>query len=261
MLRIIGFMGFLSLAVVSMSPASAQTPDLPTEDEADITIQPEAIKALDRMAGHLRTLSQFRLNADFTVDEVTSDGQKIQSSGRSTYSIRTPDRLRLDLNSDKQSRVYLYDGKTVTQYAPGLDIYSVFGAPANIADMIDAADAKYGVQLPLADLFFWGTERSNVKELKSAVFVGETQIRGDSCSHFAYRAPEADIQVWIRSSGDPLPCRLIVTSTVDEARPEYEATLEWELAPVLGEGMFSFVPPPGVTQIDQEPVQDEKQGG
>ncbi|MEW9808764.1 DUF2092 domain-containing protein, partial [Mesorhizobium sp. ZMM04-5] len=44
--------------------------------------------------------------------------------------------------ADRQARTYVYDGKTVTQYAPGLDLYSVFEAPATIADMLDEADEK-----------------------------------------------------------------------------------------------------------------------
>ncbi|MEW9838764.1 DUF2092 domain-containing protein, partial [Mesorhizobium marinum] len=127
--------------------------------------------------------------------------------------------------------------------------------------MLDEADEKYGVQLPLADLFFWGTDRSNVKEITSAFFVGESLIAGDTCDHYAYRAPDVDFQVWIRANGDPLTCRLVITTMDDEARPEYQATLQWDLEPVLGEGMFSFAPSAGVTQIEQEPVEDGEQGG
>ncbi len=253
--------GILLLPIVLPGFALAQDANLPTEDQADVAVQPEAIEALDRMAAHLRTLTRFRLGADFTLDEVTEDGQKIQTAGTSTYYVRTPDRMRLETSSDKQARIYFYDGKTVTQYSPALDLYSVFEAPATISEMLDAADEKYGVQLPLADLFYWGTERSNVKEIASAFFVGESPIAGDTCNHYAYRGPDADFQVWIRKNGDPLPCRLVITTTDEEGWPEYEATLRWDVDPLLGEGMFSFAPPAGVTKIDQESVEDGEQGG
>ena len=94
------------------------------------------------------------------MDDILDNGQKIEIAGKSTYAVRTPDRLRLDLVTDKQERTYFYDGKTVTQYAPVLDYYSVVEAPDTIAKMIAEAEDRYGVRLPLADLFFWGTENS-----------------------------------------------------------------------------------------------------
>jgi hypothetical protein len=73
---------------------------------------------------------------------------------------------------------------------------------------------------------------------------------GKTCDHFAYRADGVDFQVWIASVGDPLPCRLVITTTDDPARPEYEATLSWDLEPLYDDSMFSFAPQQGVTRIE-----------
>lgn len=244
----------LAMSLVLPLPAQAQGTNLPSEEEADVAIQDNAIEALNKMAAHLRTLERFRLTANVTRDDVLDDGLKAQIGATLTYDVIVPSKLKLDLQSDEQWRIYYYDGSTVTQYAPTLDLYAVFDAAPTIAETVDLADEKYGVQLPLADLFFWGTPRSNVEGLSVAYFVGEARIDGQTCDHYAYRAEGADFQVWISKHGDPLPCKIVITTTDDPARPEYEATLHWDVEPLLTDSMFSFAPPAGVTKIEQQQV-------
>jgi hypothetical protein len=244
----------LAVGLMYSGLAFAQSPNEPTEEMAEMEIQPEAIKALDDMATYLRTLTEFRLVAQTTRDDVLDDGQKVQIAGTATYDVKVPDKLKLDLKSDLKWRVYYYDGSTVVQYSPSLALYSVFAAAPTIPETLDLADEKYDVQLPLADLFFWSTSRSRVEALSSAFFIGESRIDGKTCNHYGYRDETVDFQVWIAKHGDPLPCRLVITTTDDPARPEYEATLTWDLEPLLDDTMFSFAPAEGVTRIEQVEV-------
>jgi hypothetical protein len=236
--------------------AHAQTGGAPkAEAEADVAVQPDAVAALDKMGAYLRTLKEFRIIADTIDDEELEDGQTVEIAGRAIYEVRRPDRLKLEVITDAKERELYYDGKTVSHYAPALDLYSVFPAPETIGKMLEETEVRYDVSFPLADLFYWGTELSNVKELTSAYFVGESRIAGNVCEHYAYRAPGADFQVWIRKGGDPLPCRLVVIDTDTPARARYSATLQWEPQATLGDSIFSFSPPGGATKIEQAPTQ------
>jgi hypothetical protein len=118
-------------------------------------------------------------------------------------------------------------------------------------EMIDAAHVKYGLAVPLADLFYWGTERSNVKSVSSAYFVGEGTVGGATCNHYAYRTTGVDWQVWIRKDGDPLPCKLVVTDTGDASRPQYAATITWSNTDTLDDKTFEFTPPEGAREIEE----------
>jgi hypothetical protein len=229
----------------------------PVAQAQDAAVEPAAIEALDKMAAYLRTLEQFKLIATTSRDDVIEGGQLVEVAGQTTYTVRRPDRLKADVVTDKAEREFYYDGKTVTQFAPALGYYSVFEAGPTIAETFAIAEEKYDVELPLADLFYWGTDKSDVKSFKTAFASGETRINGETCSHYAYRAEVTDIQVWIRKNGDPLPCRLVIVTTDDEARPRYEATLEWDLDPLIGDTVFTFAPPPGASKIDQEVIPDE----
>ena len=47
----------------------------------------------------------------------------------------------------------------------------------------------------------------------------------------------------------PLPRKLIITETTDEARPQYTAVYTWNLAPSFNEAAFVFEPPPGAQRV------------
>ena len=241
----------LTIGALSMLSQGALAQDEPAEPAVD----PEAIAALDAMAAHLHTLQTFRLIVTTTIDDVVEGGQLVETGGRSVFDVRRPDRMKVIVANDKSERVFYFDGTTVTQFAPALGFYSTFEAGPTIADMLDMAEEKYGVEVPLADLFYWGTERSNVDTITAAFAVGDGRIGGETCNQYAFRSDVTDFQVWIRKHGDPLPCRLVIVTTDDEARPRYTATIEWNLEPLIGDATFAFTPPPGAEWVEQEQIQ------
>lgn len=244
-------------AVVLMfasTAAFAQSTEGSAPAEAADDIQPKVIEEMERMATFLRGLDQYRLTAHTTHDDVLAGDLKVEINSAVSYLVRMPNRMRLDMRSDQQARVYYYNGSTVTQYAPDLGFYSVFEAAPTIQETIELANQKYDVHIPLADLFLWGTEKSNIDSLSIAYFVGESRINGQTCNHFAFRTEGVDFQVWIAKRGDPLPCRLVLDAASDPVRPHYAATLTWNLDPLIVDSLFSFAPPAGVTEIKQAEV-------
>lgn len=222
--------------------------------EADVLIEPDAVVALDEMSAFLGSLEQFQITADVTWDDILDLDQLVQVTGQTIYQVHRPNLLKLTQINDKQHRIFFYDGSTVTQYAPAKGVYSVVDAPPRIDAMIKEATEKYGVQFPLADLFFWGTDPAAAERLVLAYYVGKSRINGKSCLHYAYRVAHADAQVWIREYGDPLPCKLTLVNSDEPSRPQYNAILEWDIGAVFADTEFLFAPPPGVGKAVQEPV-------
>src|SRR5262245_37761195 len=74
-------------------------------------IEPGAMAALNKMGTYLQTLKSFQVLAKTTVEEVLTDGQKVQFSGATDLLVRRPDRFRAEVDGDRQSRLYFYDGK------------------------------------------------------------------------------------------------------------------------------------------------------
>jgi hypothetical protein len=209
---------------------------------AAATIAPAATKALNSMGDYLRTLKTFQVKATISREIVMLDGQKVQFDGTADLIVQRPDRLRLSMTSDRTDRRFFFDGKTFTLYAPRTNYYATVAAPSTIIQLADTLETRFGIELPLVDLFRWGTADGIDGQLTSANFVGPSQIDGVTCEQYAFRQNGADWQVWIQSGDFKLPRKVVITTTTDEARPQYSAVYSWNLAPSLDDGAFAFVP-------------------
>jgi hypothetical protein len=236
----------LVAGVCSAQQPPASAPETPKEP----AVAPEALAALEKMGAFLRTLKTFTLRADTTIDEVLDDtGQKIQFGGTVEYHVRLPDHLRADVSSDRKQRQFFYDGKTLTLYGQRVKYYASVPAPPTIRETLEMAEQKYGLDLPLADLFFWGTDKAHPEDIKAAIYVGPSWIGGVLTDHYAFRQEDVDWQIWIERSDTPLPRKLVITTTDEDEQPQYVAVLTWTLAPQLDDALFTFVPPAGAQQI------------
>lgn len=236
-------------AMGSAAPDQAASPP-PAATRAAAAVQPQALAALEKMGRYLRGLKNFTVQGDSTLELVTEDGQKLQFPGTVQYKVRAPDGLQLDVRSDRKERQLFYDGKTLTVYGPRNKYYASVDAPPTIAELLSNAADRYGIELPLADLFLWGTDKAPPSALTSAVFVGPARIDGTVTEHYAFRQPGVDWQVWIEAGARPLPRRLVITTTGDPAQPQYASTLKWNTDAKLGDSAFAFTPPKDARRIE-----------
>jgi hypothetical protein len=242
-------------AVFAVGTATAQTAKPPP---ATAAIEPKAIEALKTMGAYLRTLKIFTVRSETAIDEVLDTGQKVQFGGTVEYRVRAPNRLRADVNSDRKQRQYFYDGKTLTVYGPRNRYYASTPASGSIAELLQTADAKYGIEMPLADLFLWGTDKAGLDDIKSAIYIGPARIGGVDTDHYAYRQQDVDWQLWIERGKTPFPRKLVITTAQEPSQPQYVAVLKWDLAPKLDDAVFSFAPPKDAKRIVFAPVPDKK---
>jgi len=217
----------------STARANASTP----------SIDPQAVSALNRMSAFLRSQRALTVNAETTTDEVLDTGQKVQRQGVAVVKMSRPDRLRAEVNSDLRDEQIFYDGKAFTLYQPALGYYASFNAPPTLAQLVTEAEQRYGIDMPLADLFAWGSDRSPAADLKGAISVGPSMVKGVKCDHYALHQADVDWEIWIQQGTQPLPRKLVITTTTEKARPQHTAVMTWDLAPRLDESMFTFTPP------------------
>jgi len=228
------------------APAPAAAP-APT---AAAVINAKAVERLNAMGAHLRSLKTFTVNADVTVEEVLDSGQKVENALTVEIAARRPDKLRVATTSAERSRKIYYDGKTVTIFGEKLGYYGSFPAPATIAQTVDVAAQKYGLEVPLADLFLMGTDKFDTKSITEAIYVGPQRIGGVLCDQLAFRQPGVDWQICIERGNAPLPRKLVVTGTDgDPAQPVRRSILTWKAGSAPEAAAFTFVPPKGATRI------------
>lgn len=217
-------------------------------DPAEPAVDPAATAALERMGAYLRTVQAFQVEAATEREDVLENGLKVQLNGATSIVVRKPDRLRAEVASDWSDREYVYDGKSFTLLARRLEVYATVPAPPTLGELADVLYEKYDIELPLVDLFRWGN-KVTAEGITAAVDLGPSTVDGTTCQHYAFRQEGLDWQIWIQLGDFPLPRRLILTTTTDEARPQFTATYRWNLAPSFNEETFVFDPPADAGRI------------
>jgi hypothetical protein len=229
------------------SPAAASTQAAPERNTA-------VIDRLKQMSAYLRTLKTFQVTAQTNIDEVLDTGQKIQFGGAVGYRYVSPDKLHAVLRTDRIWRDFYYDGKTLTQAAPRMNYYASVPATGTVGSVVAKAASDYAIEMPLADLFTWGMSDDGVSSVKGASLIGPAPIGGVDCDHFALRQDGVDWQIWVQKGAQPLPRKMVITTTDEPQQPQYSAVLTWSLNVRPSATEFTYKPPKGAVRITQAPV-------
>lgn len=247
----------LSLCLMGAPSTMAAPADLPQAQAPpavamapDAGVDPEALQALKRMSAYLGTLPAVGLTSNTSLDVVTDQGQRVQLDGVVNYKIKRPNAFVIDVNSDYKKRRFYYDGKQFTVYGPQVGYYATAAAPPTIQQTLAAIDEKYGIELPLEDLFRWNDPAENpARDLISGFPVGSTTIDGVPTDHYAFRQKDVDWEIWIQKGAQPLPKKVVIVDRTDPAHPTYTARLTWNVNPTFTPADFAFQPGKDAKQI------------
>ena len=233
-------------AALAAAPAKPAFPAVstPSTVAGRSAVEPEAVQALKTMSAYLTTLQAFELSSDTTLDLITNDGQRVQVGGTAHYKARRPNGLAIEVDSDLKKRRFIYDGKTFTVSAPELGYYAKVAAPPTIRELLDTAWTRYGIALPLEDLFRWNDPSSagHVQAFKSAFSMGRARLDGVDTDQYVFREDKVDWQIWIQRGDRPLPLKVVIVDRSDPAGPAYTAKLAWNTSPSLSDSDFAFQP-------------------
>jgi len=209
---------------------------------------------MKQMSAYLRSLKTFQVTSQTTIDQVADTGQKLQFGGVVGYRFVAPDKLRAFVRSDRVWRDFYYDGKTLTQVAPRMNYYASVPASGTVGSVLKKMLDDYDIDMPLGDLFTWGTTEDSINNLTSAVLVGPAYIDGVECDHFALRQEGVDWQLWVQKGEQPLPRKMVITTTDEAQQPQYTANLSWYTSIRPRPNEFTYTPGKGAVRITQVPV-------
>ncbi len=239
--------------VVAQAPPAQQPPAQTTSPPSSTREMPErdpaAIKALEQMGAFLRKQQAFSVHAKAETEMLLDSGQKVQFAGTGSLTARRPDRLHVRITSDRKDREFFFDGKKFTLASPRTGYYATVAAPKTILEVSDLLKNRYALELPLVDLFLWGTNRMPTDRITSAIDIGPSTIGGVETEQYAFREPNLDWQIWIEKGPRPLPRKLVLTSTDEASQPQHQLELSWNLAPKVTEKTFTYTPPKNAHRI------------
>jgi hypothetical protein len=191
------------------------------------------------------------VTANVTEEDVLTDGEKIQFSKVARIVVKNRDHLFALISGDRLDRglsvVLRWQGCQAICPAGGLLRHcrcAAYHRPIG-----QSAHGIVRVEVSLEDLFLWGTDRLDTSPITSAWDVGPAEVGETTCEQYAFREPGLDWQIWLQKGDHPLPRKLVLTATTDDARPQHISVLTWNLAPSYNEGTFTFQPPDNAHKI------------
>jgi hypothetical protein len=250
-------LGVLALALATpglQAQTTASPATAPAASPATNPVDPAAVQALKDMGAHLQSLSRFQVSTEVTGERVLADGQKLQHSATASMDVARPNKLRARMVSARSERELIFDGKTVTLFTPAQKYYSTVELVDTIGGLVSRLQQRYGIEVPLSDLFLFGTPAAPLDKIESAMNAGQDFVGEDLCDHYAFRQGILDWQIWITTGGKPLPRKIVITDRADEARPQSVSLIDWNLKPTFKDAVFTFVPPKGAKNIELVPT-------
>ncbi len=240
---------YAQTAPAAATPPAAAAAPAATPPSSAKAVDPAAVQALRDMGAYLLTLKRFQVSAAVTGERVLADGQKLQHSATAALDVMRPNRIRVLMKTAGSERQLTYDGKTITLYTPAQKYYGTLEFDGTLGALIDLLETKYGMQIPLDDLFRFGTPEASFDTMESAMNAGQDLIGKELCNHYAFRQGNLDWQIWISAGGKPLPRKVVISNRADEARPQSVHLIDWNLKPAFNDAVFKFTAPKEATKI------------
>lgn len=204
---------------------------------------------------YLKSADAFRVKAEVTYEDVLVSGKKLQLSRLVEVMVRRPNRVRAEVLDDKGKRRVYYDGKMLSMHNLDQNVYAIVDAPDTIDEMIDSLQAKYGIAMPLADLFVSDVGENFRENAQKGVYAGLHYHQGVKHHHLLLSNQNVDFQIWIEDSARPVPRKIVITYLNEPGQPQITAVLnDWNFAPRLPDIVFDFAPPVDADEVDVLPV-------
>jgi len=228
--------------VLAQDSAQAQAPAL----------EPAAAAALNRMGFSLRQLKQFEVTSGSRLERAFENGPTLEFRQDTRFLVQMPDRMMVDITTDRAHRKVFYDGKAMTILGMTAAKYISIPMEGSISEVLTRAYNSLGIDFPLQDLFRWGSATAVTETPTEGFRVGDSMVRGQKVGHYAFRMPDVDFQIWMTEGGQPLPLRMVITGR-DTPGLRYSTDIFWNLKPSISADSFTFKPRPGdqAITIDQ----------
>lgn len=187
------------------------------------------------MFDFLAKTKKISVTVDSTYDVLQDSGQLIEFGAINTWNIVRPKFVNINVMSrDGTGRLFYFDGKEITLYDKGENVYAMVSKSGTLDDAFDYYMDKLEMPLPLGELFSEHHPFDLSKDLISATYIGGATINGINSDNLAFQTEDIDIQIWIANGDKPLPQRLVITYKDAPDSPQYRAQFkDWNLSPKM----------------------------
>jgi len=202
----------LPLAMAALScvamPVMAQQQAAPSAAPAASAaplLEPKALDILKAMSSKLAGAKSIAFTVTTAFDQPGRNNQPIFYGTKSNVSLVRPNRFAVATLGDGPRSGFYYNGKDMVVAMPDKNLVAVASAPGNVEDMLDQAFTNAGIYFPWVDLITANPYGEIEKGLKTAFYIGQSKIIGDTVTDMvAFANANVMVQMWIGAK-DRLP--------------------------------------------------------
>ena len=235
-------------AAMLLAPACSRDPSPGTP-----AATAEGDRLMHQMSDALARASAFRFETTESLDRIgTSAGGRVLRFTR-VVTVHRPDAMFFEVDGSADTALDVsayYDGKTLSLSDNAQGAWAQTTVPGTLDEMLDDVARRYSLPVPIADVIYSVPYDAFIGRNTKGGFVGRETIDGVSCAHLSYGDEFVDVQVWLPSTGQPLPRRVhLVYKKVPGAPSARIDFTRWDLDPKIADGMFTFKPREATTPI------------
>lgn len=231
-------------AVLALAGASLPTP-------ACSPARPKsAEEVVKRMSDRLAAAQSF----SFSTQEKHQRrrGGKVVDVARSrTFQVKRPGAITFKtVGGEMGGGSGVYDGKELTLVWPEQKAYARVKMPPTLDESLDRLAERFNTPLPVGDLLYSNPYDALVSPDTTGRYVGREKLGAAECDHVAFTHARVDWELWVASSGEPTPCRLVITSKGQSGPLTSDVSFsDWNLAAAPPANAFEAQVPPNYERI------------
>jgi hypothetical protein len=235
---------------------TAATADTPTR-----ILDPRADEILRASAALLAGTKSFAFEAEERFDEIPSGQPRTLLTNVRRVAVQRPNRFAADAEGDTLSRSVWFDGKSVSVFDRGQNVYASIATAGSIDTALDTMADKYAAAVPLADLLYSDPYAVLTEDVTYSRYLGLHLAAGVLCHHLVFSQSTIEWQVWIEAGDQPLIRQLAISYVREPGEPQYVAVLrKWTLEPAIPAQLFVFEAPEGAVRVDAASLVPQRPG-
>ena len=244
-----------TMPFITASKVLTQT--LPSSTKLPSTGLRTTDQVLNQVCNFLKDQKSFTVEMDITYDNVLDSGEKVQYAAYQKVWVTKPNQLRSDYRGDERNTNFYYDGKSLTWQNTDLDFYATKAAAPTIDRVLNNVEVKYGVTIPMSNLFVDDPCAKVTSNIQKSVFVGSNLVDRVPAYHILFTGEDRDWQMWVSRSGQPLPLKIVITYKNLPGSPQYTAILsKWNFTPKIPAQTFTYEPSEEAIGIEFLPAEN-----
>ena len=234
-------------AAILLAPACARDPSPGTP-----AATAEGDRLMHRMSDALARASVFRFETTESLEQIGAPAGRVLRFTR-VVTVHRPDAMFFEVDGSGDTALDVsayYDGKTVSLRDNAHGTWAQTTVPGTLDGMLDDVARRYSLPVPIADVIYSVPFDAFIGRNTKGGFVGRETIDGVSCAQLSYGDEFVDVQVWLPSTGSPLPRRVhLVYKKVPGAPSARIEFTRWDLDAKIAGGAFTFKPREATTPI------------